>query len=111
MDNVFATVARQRDSRYQGVTVTAPTPEAGTVGIGFTRKKDGENGAPFLVHRLSRSEEAIALGAVGAALGTVIPVASIVAALTQSGQIEELRAAIPAPPEAKPAAEAKPKSK
>lgn len=81
-----------RVSRYTLADGAQPTAEGGTVGVGVDR-----NGAPFLVHKIGRTEEAIPLAAVATAVACgAIPVEAIVGAFREEGKLKGLADAVKA---------------
>jgi hypothetical protein len=93
MDAFTTTAAPQAtNSRYDGITRTVPSPEGGQVGVGVSKR-----GQAFLVHKLPRSEEAIALGAVASAItGDIIPLDALVKAFAESKRLPALVKAVEA---------------
>jgi hypothetical protein len=93
----------QRQSRYT-LSNSRETAEGGRVGVGVDAK-----GNAYLVHEIGRATEAVTLGAVATAIaGGAIPVAALVGAFKETGQLAALKAAVvkelpdPKPEPAKP---------
>jgi hypothetical protein len=96
MSEVTFSVNAARKAKMSRFNIGDTTPTAepgGRVGIGVD--KDGEN---FLVHQVGRSQESIILHAVATAVasGKIIPLAALVSALVETGQIGNMEKALAA---------------